>query len=91
MIAVGGCRSNVSVLDAMKIFQQSATHLALVSEEPGVLTGCIAAGVAPRNSAGIHSLPFGVILAMSADVASCRVVLVDVCSTHRNSHYRGHF
>jgi hypothetical protein len=47
----------VSVLDAMKIFQQSATHLALVSDEPGVLSASIGAGVAPKASAA----PIGII------------------------------
>lgn len=49
--------ANISVLDAMKIFQQSATHLALVSEEPGVLSASISAGVAPKASAA----PIGII------------------------------
>jgi hypothetical protein len=44
----------VTVLDAMKIFQQSSTHLALVSDEPVALRGSISAGVPPKSSAGSH-------------------------------------
>jgi CBS domain-containing protein len=50
-------RANVSVLDAMKIFQRSNTHLALVSDEPGNLRASIAARAAPKSSAA----PIGII------------------------------
>lgn len=51
------CRANLSVLDAIKVFQMSSTHLALVSDEPHALRATIAAGVAPKMSAA----PIGII------------------------------